>query len=312
IVPDICGLVGKKPRAAYIILPVPPGSTLDAVFGLPGVKHPDADETLSEDGWAAFSGTSAAAPQLAGICALMKQVNPQLSSQQAKEILQQTAIDVIAGNSNSATGGHSAKPGFDWATGRGLVNGFEAVKTAKRLAKNSHSPKQQPNQQPNFLSQKTPINLTEVTMDSKLRKHYEKILCALDEALQNVDDEIKNEYELVITPANFVPRSPISKAAYQLMTKLNDENTALKAKVFAAQGLLKLGRYQEEAIKVLTDLITDESKIPAIQDIKDRSELLANAMEALGEASSHAQNNSNSLDDDPMTTPCCAPGTSCK
>ncbi|CAC5340377.1 MULTISPECIES: S8 family serine peptidase [Planktothrix] len=312
IVPDICGLVGKKPRAAYIILPVPPGSTLDAVFGLPGVKHPDADETLSEDGWAAFSGTSAAAPQLAGICALMKQVNPQLSSQQAKEILQQTAIDVIAGNSNSATGGHSAKPGFDWATGRGLVNGFEAVKTAQRLAKNSHSPKQQPNQQPNFLSQKTPINLTEVTMDSKLRKHYEKILCALDEALQNVDDEIKNEYELVITPANFVPRSPISKAAYQLMTKLNDENTALKAKVFAAQGLLKLGRYQEEAIKVLTDLITDESKIPAIENIKDRSELLANAMEALGEASSHAQNNSNSLDDDPMTTPCCAPGTSCK
>ncbi|MCF3609192.1 S8 family serine peptidase, partial [Planktothrix agardhii 1033] len=297
IVPDICGLVGKKPRAAYIILPVPPGSTLDAVFGLPGVKHPDADETLSEDGWAAFSGTSAAAPQLAGICALMKQVNPQLSSQQAKEILQQTAIDVIAGNSNSATGGHSAKPGFDWATGRGLVNGFEAVKTAKRLAKNSHSPKQQPNQQPNFLSQKTPINLTEVTMDSKLRKHYEKILCALDEALQNVDDEIKNEYELVITPANFVPRSPISKAAYQLMTKLNDENTALKAKVFAAQGLLKLGRYQEEAIKVLTDLITDESKIPAIENIKDRSELLANAMEALGEASSHALENNNLLTD---------------
>ncbi|MCF3609245.1 S8 family serine peptidase, partial [Planktothrix agardhii 1033] len=301
IVPDICGLVGKKPRAAYILLPVPPGSTLDAVFGIPGFKHPDADETSSEDGWAAFSGTSAAAPQIAGICALMKQVYPQLSPQQAKEILQQTAIDVIEGNSNSATGGHSAKSGFDWATGNGLVNGFEAVKTAQRLAKNSHSPKPQPNKQRNFSSQKTPITLTEVTMDSKLRKHYEKILCALDNALQNVDPEIKGEYELVISAANFVPRSPISKAAYQLMTTLNknkeipqtDGKTkeeiqlAIKTQVFAAQGLLKLGRYQEEAIKALTDLITDESNIlSAIEDIKERSELLANAMAALGELSS--------------------------
>jgi hypothetical protein len=48
---------------------------------------------------------------------------------------------------------------------------------------------------------------------------------------------------------------------------------------------------------VLTDLITDESKIPAIENIKDRSELLANAMEALGEASSHAQENSNLFTD---------------
>ncbi len=313
IVPDICGLVGKKPRAAYIVLPVPPGSTLDAAFGIPGIKHPDADETSSEDGWAAFSGTSAAAPQVAGICALMKQVNPQLSPQQAKKILQQTAIDVIAGNCNSATGGHSAKPGFDWATGSGLVNGFEAVKTAKRLANNSHSSKQKPNKQRNLSSQTKPINLSEVIMDSKLRKHYEKILCALDEALQNVDDEIKNEYELVITPANFVPRSPISKAAYQLMTTLNDEKADLKPKVFAAQGLLKLGRYQEKAIEFLGKAIVDDSMISAIEDIKERSELLANAMEALGEASSHAQNNSNLLSgqDSPFNCDCGTISRSC-
>jgi hypothetical protein len=111
-------------------------------------------------------------------------------------------------------------------------------------------------------------------------------LCALDNALQNVDPEIKGEYELVISAANFVPRSPISKAAYQLMTTLNSENGDLKAKIFAAQGLLKLGRYQEEAIAFLTLAITDESNIPAIKDIKDRSELLANVMEALGELSS--------------------------
>jgi hypothetical protein len=304
IVPDICGLVGKKPRAAYILLPVPPGSTLDAAFGLPGLKHPDADETPSGDGWAAFSGTSAAAPQLAGICALMKQVNPQLSSQQAKEILQQTAIDVIAGNSNSATGGHSAKPGFDWATGSGLVNAFKAVKAAQRLAKNFHSPKQQPNQQPNFSSQKTPITLTEVTMDYKLRKHYEKILCALDNALQNVDPEIKGEYELVISAANFVPRSPISKAAYQLITTLNDKESDLKTKIFAAQGLLKLGYYQEQAIEFLGNAIVDRS-ITEMVDIKERTELLANVMEALGEASSHAQNNSNLPDDAPLDCSTC-------
>ncbi len=320
IVPDICGLVGKKPRAAYILLPVPPGSTLDAAFGLPGVKHPDADETPSADGWAALSGTSAAAPQVAGICALMKQVNPQLSPQQVKEILQQTAIDVIEGNCNSATGGHSAKPGFDWATGSGLVNTFEAVKAAQRLAKNSHSPKQKPNQQPNFSSQTTPINLTEVTMDTKLRKHYEEILWELDKAMQKVDKEIKDEYELVITPASFVPRSPISKAAYQLMKTLEkpipketkgktEEDiklAAIKAKVFAAQGLLKLGRYQEKAIASLTEAITENGDITAITDIKEQSELLANVMEALGEASSHAQQNINALSDQdsPLDCPC--------
>jgi predicted RNase H-like HicB family nuclease len=61
---------------------------------------------------------------------------------------------------------------------------------------------------------------------------------------------------------------------------------------------------------VLTDLITDESKIPAIENIKDRSELLANAMEALGEASSHAQESGELLDF--HNPPCCPEGKSCK
>lgn len=134
-------------------------------------------------------------------------------------------------------------------------------------------------------------------------------MCALDNALQNVDPEIKGEYELVISAANFVPRSPISKAAYQLMTTLNNTEADLKAKIFAAQGLLKLGRYQEEAIAFLALAITDESNIPAITDVKERSELLANAMEALGEASSHAQNNSNLLSDQQFVE--CPAGTIC-
>jgi hypothetical protein len=134
-------------------------------------------------------------------------------------------------------------------------------------------------------------------------------LCALDEALQNVDDEIKNEYELVITPANFVPRSPISKAAYQLITTLNDKEADLKTKIFAAQGLLKLGYYQEQAIEFLGNAIVDRS-ITEMVDIKERTELLSNIMEALGEASSHAQESGELLDF--HNPPCCPEGKSCK
>ena len=35
--------------------------------GNAGGTHPNGDETANNDGWAAFSGTSAAAPQLAGV-----------------------------------------------------------------------------------------------------------------------------------------------------------------------------------------------------------------------------------------------------
>jgi hypothetical protein len=63
-VPDLCGLVGMRPSAAYIMLPVEPGDALDV--GGAGGTHPAKDESTNSDGWAAFSGTSAAAPQLAG------------------------------------------------------------------------------------------------------------------------------------------------------------------------------------------------------------------------------------------------------
>src|SRR5262249_1552280 len=76
-VPDVCGLVGMQPKAVYIMLPVPPGSAID--FGVSGGTHPNGDETAPNDGWAAISGTSAASPQIAGVCALLKQVQPGLS-----------------------------------------------------------------------------------------------------------------------------------------------------------------------------------------------------------------------------------------
>jgi subtilisin family serine protease len=73
-VPDLSGLVGMRPKAIYITLPVQPGDEIDSLpwnhvsgRGLQGGVHPNGDETANNDGWGGFSGTSAAAPQLAGL-----------------------------------------------------------------------------------------------------------------------------------------------------------------------------------------------------------------------------------------------------
>jgi hypothetical protein len=127
-VPDVCGLVGQLPRAQYIMLPVEPKDYLDTT--LSNGIHPNGDETTKEDGWAAFSGTSAAAPQIAGVCALMKQACPRLSPIQIRSILKKTARDVTSGNCHQNTGGHQAVPGHDLATGYGLVDAYRATKRA--------------------------------------------------------------------------------------------------------------------------------------------------------------------------------------
>ncbi|PDY36253.1 peptidase S8 [Bacillus wiedmannii] len=123
--PDVCGLVGLPPGARYIMLPVEPNDEIDTQ--LSGGTHPNGDETRNNDGWAAFSGTSAAAPQLAGICALLKQAFPNLSPVQIREVLKETARDVISGSSSQSTGGHTAAPGVDLATGYGLVDAYAAI-----------------------------------------------------------------------------------------------------------------------------------------------------------------------------------------
>lgn len=125
-VPDVCGLVGMRPRAAYIMLPVQPGCEIDV--GLAGGAFPDADETADDDGWAVISGTSASSPQLAGVCALLRQTQPGLSPALLKALLRASARDVRVGQSAM---GQQAGHGHDGATGAGLVDAYRAYVLAR-------------------------------------------------------------------------------------------------------------------------------------------------------------------------------------
>jgi subtilisin family serine protease len=125
-VPDVSGLVGLVPSAAYIMLPVESGDQIDRDSS--GGSHPGQDETTSRDGWAAFSGTSAACPQVAGVCALIKQACPRLRPSDVRDILRRTARDVTTGRNAM---GEQAGPGFDLATGAGLVDAHRAVLMAR-------------------------------------------------------------------------------------------------------------------------------------------------------------------------------------
>lgn len=149
ISPDVCGLVGlpsgdpvhrRSLGAMYIMLPVEPKDALDRMghnnganhYRTPGASPPFGDETSPGDGWAAFSGTSAAAPQLAGVCALMKQACRHLRPYRVRAILKRTARDVTKGKSAQ---GNLAKAGPDEATGHGLANAFRATMRARRLCR---------------------------------------------------------------------------------------------------------------------------------------------------------------------------------
>ncbi|MEN8143963.1 MAG: S8 family serine peptidase [Gemmatimonadota bacterium] len=141
-VPDVSGLVGMRspdqpvsPGAMYIMLPVEPSDDIDVGlhnggrphYRSPGAASPFGDETARNDGWAVFSGTSAAAPQIAGACALLKQAAPRLTPAAIKAILMRTARDVTVGACSPHTGANPAGPGPDLATGHGLVNAFRAA-----------------------------------------------------------------------------------------------------------------------------------------------------------------------------------------
>ena len=128
IVPTVCGLVGMQPRAQYLMLPIPPGCSIDQIESKPDETDPTADGTSGADGWALFSGTSAAAPQLAGAAALLLGSKPTLTPAQVIEALTKTAVDVVVGRSFPQRYNNPAGPGPDLATGAGLINVAEALK----------------------------------------------------------------------------------------------------------------------------------------------------------------------------------------
>ncbi len=122
VVPTVCGLVGQRPRAQYLMLPIPPGCEIDGAENQASATPPDtADGTGPADGWALFSGTSAAAPQIAGAAAVLLGARPGLAPAQVGEALANTATDVQAGHCHPRFN-NAATPGPDLATGPGLVN----------------------------------------------------------------------------------------------------------------------------------------------------------------------------------------------
>ncbi len=131
-VPDCCGLVGEAPDGRYIVLPLPPGSSMDREFAAGSTAADRADSTKADDGWAVFSGTSAATPQVAGVCALMLSANPNLKPADVLRILRATARPVDTGSASalSVPPQGTAMKGKD-ATGAGLVDASAAVDQAR-------------------------------------------------------------------------------------------------------------------------------------------------------------------------------------
>ncbi|GAA3755806.1 S8 family peptidase [Terriglobus aquaticus] len=105
--------------------PITPGNYLFSNGGGRTLQKPDAagadGVTTATPGFAPFFGTSAAAPHLAGIAALIKSANPALTNTQIRNIMTSTTLDNMAA-------------GVDRDSGYGIVSAINAVNAAKAVA----------------------------------------------------------------------------------------------------------------------------------------------------------------------------------
>lgn len=97
-----------------------------------GVRRFWADGRPRGERYMHFGGTSGATPIVAGICALMLSVNPNLTAREVKQILKDTADKI--GNPNDYINGHSVRYGY------GRVNADKAVAEAMRRKTQGSSP----------------------------------------------------------------------------------------------------------------------------------------------------------------------------
>lgn len=78
-----------------------------------------------------FGGTSSATPTVAGVCALVLSVNPELSGPQVKEIIEETADkDLVISSESQVNVSGEFVDGFSQWFGHGKVNAGKAVKAA--------------------------------------------------------------------------------------------------------------------------------------------------------------------------------------
>ena len=124
----------------------------------------------------------------------------------------------------------------------------------------------------------------------KLEKHLDELRWKFEQEIHSlIEKNGIEEVELDIRIANFIPRSAITKVAYSLRDSLSvtfdkvsgnmilDPSIKIKKEhISAAQGLLKIGRYQETAIFVLSQALLikeegDENEKKTIKKIKKRA-----------------------------------------
>ena len=104
------------------------GDSLDMVAPGLNVMTTDIDDEYSN-----FSGTSAAAPHVAGVAALVLSVNPCLTREEVTYILESTCTKVRPDMYNYVNNSNHPNGTWNIEVGHGLVNAYEAVLLAQQM-----------------------------------------------------------------------------------------------------------------------------------------------------------------------------------